>query len=63
MKSRKSKSRRRVTLMPPTAIRNPLLAFLTPDLYENGKLRKHNVSILDFMLNGKRIRTSKTPTK
>jgi len=25
-----------------------------PDLFENGKLRKHNVSIMDFMPGGKR---------
>jgi hypothetical protein len=63
MKTRKSKSRKRVTLMPPHAIRHPLLAFLAPDLYENGKLRKHNVSILDVMPNGKLARKSAASAK
>jgi hypothetical protein len=63
MKTRKSKSQKRVTLMPPHATRHPLLAFLAPDVYENGKLRKHARSIMDVMPTTKRTGKSTAAAK
>jgi hypothetical protein len=56
MKKKGSRTHRTVTLMPPKSMRRPVASMHAPDLFENGKLRKHNVSIMDFMPGVKRPR-------
>jgi hypothetical protein len=59
MKKQDSKTRRHVTLTPPRSMRSPVASMHAPDLLENGKLRAHNVSIMDFMPGGKRAGKSR----
>ncbi len=59
MKKQGSNTRRLVTLTLPKSMRRPVASMHAPDLFENGKLRKHNVSIMDFMPGGKRAGKSR----
>jgi len=59
MKKQQPKTRRLVTLTSPKPMRRTGTSMHAPDLFENGKLRKRNVSIMDFMPGGKRAGKSR----
>ena len=58
MKNQRSKLHRLVTWAPPKTLQRPVASTLAPDLYENGKRRKHGRSIVDFMPSTKRAAKS-----
>jgi len=58
MKNQRSKFHRLVTWAPPKPLQRPVASTLAPDLHENGKLRKHGRSIVEFMPSTKRATKS-----